>query len=197
MTKAELRKIYLAKKKALSDQERLAKSLKITDLFFQNFNLEAVRLLHIFLSIETAGEFDTSHIIKRLWHDFPLKIKTVVPRINRKTDRLESVEYGAESKLITNYWGISEPAEDKTVAPEKIDLVIVPLLCFDEQGHRVGYGKGFYDKFLTGCRSDCRKIGVSFFSPIAEISDVHQSDVKLDFCITPEKIWQFPVKSPT
>jgi 5-formyltetrahydrofolate cyclo-ligase len=74
---------------------------------------------------------------------------------------------------------------------EKIDAIIVPLLCFDARGFRVGYGKGFYDKFLSECRTDCLKIGFSYFAPVAEISDAQDFDVKLDYCITPEEIFDW------
>ena len=190
VTKAELRKTYLKWKKSLSDEEARVKSREITELFFAQFNLQNVRNLHIFLSIPAASEIDTTCLIKRLWAEFR-QIKTIVPRINRETDRLESVEYNSQSKLVTNSWGIREPSENKLVAPENIDLVIVPLLCFDRRGHRVGYGKGYYDKFLAECRPGCVKVGVSYFEPVDEISDIHGGDVKLDRVVTPEKVWKF------
>ena len=71
----------------------------------------------------------------------------------------------------------------------KIDLVLIPLLCFDKKGYRVGYGKGYYDRFLAECRPDVMKIGLSIFEPVDEISDVDEFDVKMDYCITPNKIW--------
>ncbi len=74
---------------------------------------------------------------------------------------------------------------------ERIDAVLVPLLCFDERGFRVGYGMGFYDRFLSGCRTNCLKIGLTYFAPTAEISDAQNFDVRLDFCITPKKNWKF------
>ncbi|MEZ5427414.1 MAG: 5-formyltetrahydrofolate cyclo-ligase [Pyrinomonadaceae bacterium] len=195
MTKNELRKIYLERKKDLSDEERTGKSLQIAEHFFRHCNLENVRFLHVFLSIGSAGEVDTAPIIERLWREFP-QIRTVVPRIDRETGLLESVEYDADSNLLINYWGIREPAGNKVVENEEIDLVIVPLLCVDRRGHRVGYGKGFYDKFLAGCRADCLKTGVSFFPPIDEISDVHGGDVPLDFAITPEGVVKFSGAHP-
>ena len=66
------------------------------------------------------------------------------------------------------------------MAPSEIDVVLVPLLCSDGQGYRVGYGKGFYDRFLVKCRPDCRKIGLSYFPPVDRIEDVTESDVKMD-----------------
>ena len=70
-------------------------------------------------------------------------------------------------------------------------MVLVPLLCFDESGHRVGYGKGFYDRFLTKCRPDTQKVGLSYFPPVKEITDADSFDIRLDLCLTPEKVWRF------
>jgi 5-formyltetrahydrofolate cyclo-ligase len=69
--------------------------------------------------------------------------------------------------------------------------VLVPLLIFDRQGHRVGYGKGFYDRFLRRCGPETRRIGISLFDGIDKISDVHSSDETLHQCITPEAIITF------
>lgn len=190
MTKSELRKLYLEKRKSLSEVERESKSRKIADLFFGNFNLESVRFLHIFLAIEKALEIDTSVIYKRVWRDYP-QIITVVPRVNLQTDTLDNLRFTAETQLIENKWHIFEPTGNEFIEADKIDMVLVPLLCFDRRGYRVGYGKGYYDKFLSECRADCLKIGLSFFEPIDEISDTHQYDVKLDFCITPERTINF------
>ncbi len=191
MIKSELRKIYLAKQKSLSDFERRDKSRKITAAFFENFSLQNISFLHVFLAIEKNGEIETSFIFKRVWNDYP-EITTVVPRVDFQTMTLENLRFTPDTKLARNRWHIFEPADGEAIEVEKIDAVIVPLLCFDKRGCRVGYGKGFYDKFLSECRTDCLKIGLSYFAPVAEISDAREYDVKLDCCITPEEIfdWQ-------
>ena len=190
MTKAALRKIYLEKQKNLSALEREEKSRRIADLFFENFDFDRIKFLHCFLPIEKFNEVDTRIILEKIRRNFP-QIEIVVPRVNSQIGEIENLRYTLETKLTASFWGIDEPTHDETIEAEKIDLVLVPLLCFDEKGFRVGYGKGFYDKFLKNCRADCLKIGLSYFPPIAEISDVHNFDVKLDFCVTPEKIWNF------
>lgn len=164
--------------------------MQIKERFFANFVLENVEVLHLFLSIAEKGEIDTSPFFDEVWREFA-DIKTVVPRVDFERDILEHLEIDAGSQLKVNHWGISEPVGDELISEKEFDLVLVPLLCFDERGFRVGYGKGFYDKFLSLCRADCLKVGVSFFEPIAEISDVNEFDVKLDFCVTPEKIYRF------
>ena len=190
MLKKELRKIYIEKRKSLSEEDRRRQSEAIADRFFANSDLAKINFLHCFLSIEKFGEIDTKLILERLWREFP-QIQTVVPRINRQKDELESLLFAPETVLVQNNWQIHEPAHDETIESALIDLVIVPLLCFDTSGFRVGYGKGYYDKFLSSCRPDCLKIGISYFAPVDKIEDVHEFDVKLDFCVTPEEIWKF------
>ncbi len=190
MTKRELRRIYLQKQRSLSAEERREKSLNIRDRFFDNFTLETVRFLHVFLSIEKNGEIETSAIIERLWRDFP-ETATIVSRVDFEEMTLENLNYKSDTRLVKNKWHILEPTGAELVEIKRIDVVLVPLLACDERGFRAGYGKGFYDRFLSECRADVLKIGLSYFAPVTEISDVKEFDVKLDFCITPERIWEF------
>lgn len=190
MVKSKLRKIYLTRQKSLIDSERIERSLKITKRFFSNFDLKDIWVVHTFISIEKNREVDTSFIVNKLW-DSSWKGKICAPRLNPKFDIIESVEYNERSKLITNNWGIFEPSNGEIIDDKKIDLVIVPLLCFDKKGFRVGYGKGYYDKFLINCRESCLKIGLSFFEPINEIEDVKGFDVGLNYCITPKTTYKW------
>lgn len=190
MLKADLRKIYLTKLQSLAPAERLEKSNEIAEQFRQTFALEKIKVLHLFLPIERNNEIQTSFIYQKIWHAFP-QLKTVVPRINRETGEIESLEFNSSTQLSVKNWGIPEPIGNELTEAEEIDSVLVPLLCFDKKGFRVGYGKGFYDKFLKKCRKDCLKIGLSYFPPIDEISDTNEFDVTLDYCITPKKIWKY------
>ena len=170
--------------------ERNRKSEQIADNFFHTFELSKINVLHCFVAIEKFGEIDTSIIYKRLWRDFP-HIQTLVPRINFEAGEIENLQFAPDSQLIENVWKIREPQAGEIIESNKIDVVLVPLSGFDEKGFRTGYGKGFYDKFLMKCRDDCLKIGLSFFAPVKEIADIQNFDVKLDFCVTPEKVWDF------
>jgi 5,10-methenyltetrahydrofolate synthetase len=188
MLKSELRKIYLAKRKALSNDERANTARQISERFFAHFDLSRIKYLHIFLAIARHNEVETSFIVKRLWLDYP-HIKTCVPCVDEEKNTLETVEYTKDSIIKLSRWGIPEVVRGKTVEATKIDAVIAPLVCFDLQCNRVGYGKGFYDRFLQNCRPDCLKIGLSFFPPVEKIDDVNEFDVELDYCVTPEKVY--------
>lgn len=187
MTKAELRKIYLAKQRALSPEERSDRSRKIAELFFQIFDLSRITVLHTFLPIEKFKEVDTRFIVERIWRDNP-QIEIVVPRVDFEANEITSVKYGLGIEVVRNTWDIDEPTHDEFVMPEDIDAVLVPGVYFDPDGHRVGYGKGFYDRFLRRCRPDCKKVGLSYSEPTETIDDVHDGDVRLDFIITPDRL---------
>ncbi|MFB6306170.1 MAG: 5-formyltetrahydrofolate cyclo-ligase, partial [Flavobacteriales bacterium] len=75
------------------------------------------------------------------------------------------------------------------IPEEKIDMVILPLVVSDKKGNRVGYGKGFYDKFLHDCKKDITKVGLSFYEPVQQIDDIEEHDEPLDICITPENVY--------
>ena len=190
MNKSELRKIYLAEQKNLSPFERRGKSARIAARFFAPFDLTAVKFLHCFLPIEKFGEIDTRIIFEKIRRDFP-GVETLAPRVDFQTGEIENLRCAPDTELAANAWQILEPARGEILESAKIDLVLVPLLCFDARGFRVGYGKGFYDRFLKNCRADCLKIGLSYFAPVARIADAEDFDVKLDFCVTPEMIVDF------
>ncbi len=191
MTKYDLRKIRLAEQKSFSQTERNQKSQRISKRFFEAFDLSRVNFLHCFLSIEKFNEIDTNLIFQRIWQEFP-HITTLVPRVNFQTLEIEHFKYTPATKLVENAWKIPEPAAGgETIGAAEIDLVLVPLLAFDECGNRVGYGKGFYDKFLQKCRADNLKIGLSYFATVTPISNVQDFDIKLDFCVTPQGIFEF------
>ena len=143
---------------------------------------------HIFLSIEEKNEVDTLPLITLLQG----KDKNiVVPKVSGKNS-MENYLLTDSTPLKKSVWGVPEPIDGIEIPESKIDVVFVPLLAFDTLGNRVGYGKGYYDTFLNKCRKETVKIGLSFFGAENEqITDVNENDVKLDYCITPEKVYEF------
>ena len=190
MKKAELRIIYLDRQKNLSPAERTEKSRRIAERFFSFFDLSGIKYLHCFLPIEKFNEIETPLIFSRIWREHP-RIETLAPRVNFRAGEIENLHFSAGTKLFVNNWQISEPAHDESIAAENIDLVLVPLLCCDRKGARIGYGKGFYDKLLSRCRIDCLKIGLSYYEPFENIDDMNAYDIKLDYCVTPENTYKF------
>jgi 5-formyltetrahydrofolate cyclo-ligase len=183
MTKQELRKIYLQKRQALNEGEYLMLSRKLCELFFVSIDLSFVRTIHTFLPIREKHEPDTWLIVERIRREFP-HIRISVPRIT-EAGQMENIYFEGLHQLVRNKWGIEEPRHGVPAPTEKIDLALVPLLCFDRSGNRVGYGKGYYDSFLRECRSTTKKVGLSLFSNSEVIDDLYDGDVILDECLTP------------
>ncbi|HYF70511.1 MAG TPA: 5-formyltetrahydrofolate cyclo-ligase [Ohtaekwangia sp.] len=192
MLKSECRKVFHQLRLALSDTDHQEKSLAISDRFFNSVNLRAAKMLHTFLSIPRNKEPDTWIIIRRIQKEFP-DIQLVVPRIISQTNTFENFYLENSNDLIPNKWGIPEPVADteKKVSMPEIDMVLVPLLTFDLYGHRVGYGKGFYDTFLKQCTPATKRIGLSLFDPVDKIEDAGEHDVPLHYCITPDQVYSF------
>lgn len=190
MTKRELRKLYLQKRIALSEAEYGQLNFQLYQNFFSTIDLSFVHVLHTFLPIVEKKEVDTWLILDRIRREFP-HIRISIPKVNSQTGVFDSFYFEGLHQLALNEWGIQEPKQGIPTEPEKVDLVLIPLLAYDKKGHRVGYGKGFYDKFLSTCRSDCKKIGLSLFDAEETISDANQLDIKLDLCITPIQVIQF------
>lgn len=165
-------------------------SSAIADRFFAEIDLSGLRNVHTFIRIPKLNEIDTSAIYFRIWRDWP-SAKTLAPRMAVRSGELESVEFDDSTQMIVNDWGISEPVGEAIADPKSIDVVLLPLLCFDEFGNRVGYGKGFYDRFLARCRPNCMKVGLSLFPPAALIDGINENDVPLDICVTPERSYRF------
>ncbi|NJN41060.1 MAG: 5-formyltetrahydrofolate cyclo-ligase [Flammeovirgaceae bacterium] len=184
------RKEFLEKRKALTQAQRDQLSFQLYNQFFAHIDLSAIKVLHIFLPLTSKGEPDTWLIIDRLRREYP-GIRLVIPKVNETSQELEHFFFEGLHQLKKNKWGIEEPQQGVPAEVSKIDVVIVPMVICDQTGHRVGYGKGYYDKFLAQCRPDCQKIGLSFFQPVVKIEDTTTLDVALNYCITSEKIYSF------
>ena len=187
MTKLELRIKYKQLRNALSENDIEETSLAIANQLLQ-LPIWDKTYFHIFLPIVEKKEVDTECIL----HLLAGKDKEVVlSKSDFETGKLSHYLLTENTKIKKNTYGISEPVDGLEVPVSKMDVVFIPLLAFDKQGHRVGYGKGFYDLFLTDCKPETIKIGLSFFEAENAIADVWEGDMKLDFCITPKTIYDF------
>jgi 5-formyltetrahydrofolate cyclo-ligase len=108
-----------------------------------------------------------------------------------KEPNMEAIACHADTIFQANAINILEPLETEVIDPLDIDMVLVPMLVCDVAGNRVGFGKGYYDRYLSRCRPDCLKVGLSYFTPIDRVEDANEFDVPLNFCITPEKVYVF------
>ncbi len=187
MNKQELRKFYLKKRKDLNAEEHESLSIKIKNQFI-SFLSENVRTVHIYIPILSRAEINTWPIIHELWKK---NIQVAVPVMDWGDYMLRSCQLAPDSQLKENTWGVPEPVIGVLIENELIDAIVTPLLAFDQQGFRIGYGKGFYDKYLNSIQHKPVKIGLSYFPPVEEISAPDPWDVPLDFCITPDQVITF------
>ena len=185
MLKSDLRLHYTKLRKELSLQKIADYSLQLAnnslELPIWNFDY-----YHIFLPIRDKKEIDTSFLLSILQGRDK---HVILPKM--EGDDLTHFLLTDNTILKTNQWNVPEPVDGISVESSKIEVVFVPLLAFDKYGNRVGYGKGFYDRFLKQCKKDVVKIGLSLFKAEEEIEDVLENDIPLDYCITPNKIYEF------
>lgn len=182
MKKSELRKTYKLKRKNLTNeaiktlQENIYKQVLA-------FDFSPYKTIHIFLPIAKQQEINTQPIIDFLWS----QDKTIViSKSDFEHNTLTNFIFERNTLLKVNAYGIPEPVNAKPIDNSNIDLVFVPLLISDEKNYRVGYGKGFYDRFLATCRKDLKTIGLNFFPPVKTIEDINEFDIALDEVIFPK-----------
>lgn len=161
---------------------------------FKQFVWTGLRWVHIFLPIRRLKEPDTLMLAEWLRANYP-EMKLVISRSDLNAGTMDHYIWERDDLLEMNAWGIEEPRSGLSVMPHQLDAVLVPLLAFDVRGNRLGYGKGFYDRFLSGCRPDCLKIGISFFEAVDSLP-AESTDIPLDYCISSQKIWEFPANKP-
>lgn len=187
MTKAEIRKTYKTLRSNLSDAEIEDLSLQVANRLLP-MDIWDDEFYHVFLSIESHKEVNTDYILTILSG----KDKhVVISKSNFTTGDLSHFLLTDNTKIKKNKWNIPEPVNGISIQVQQIDVVFVPLLAFDDFGNRVGYGKGFYDKFLSKCKPSTIKIGLSFFESVGTIDDISETDVPLNYCVTPNKIHKF------
>lgn len=187
MTKLELRKTYKVLRKALSPEDVEELSLKIANQLLR-LEVWSYDFYHIFLSIVEFNEINTDYILNILSG----KDKHIVlSKSDFETQEMQHFLLTDGTRIKKNKHNIPEPIDGIAIDTSKIDVVFVPLLAFDETGHRIGYGKGFYDRFLSQCKPETIKIGLSFFRAEAKIEEVFDTDIMLDYCVTPEKVYRF------
>lgn len=187
MTKKELRQEYRALRMALSEVETRALNTQLNRQIFElpiwNFTY-----YHVFLSIKKNREPDTKDLIKYLWENGK---KVMASRSDFETHTMSHFLLEPNTQLAENAFGIPEPLQAMPVLAEKAEVVFVPLLAVDCLGNRLGYGKGFYDRFLHECKPGTLKIGLSWFDPAAPFDETAPHDVKLDYCVTPRQVVRF------
>ena len=191
MKKKDSRIVFKEKRLQLlpSEIEKLDDLLLIQ---FQKLFIDIPSLIMTYAPVKKLNEFDPQLITDYCYFKNPAQQLFYPVMVENSGDNeMIAVIVDDNTLFERSKYGIDQPVDGIDMFSTEIDLVIVPLLCFDKKGYRVGYGKGYYDRFLKSCRKDCIKIGFSYFEPIDKIEDVDKFDVRLNYCITPHNIFTF------
>jgi 5-formyltetrahydrofolate cyclo-ligase len=179
-TKHELRQIWKNERQKLSESEWKDRSEKLHDQFFNEIDLSGIKTLHTYLPIISKREPNTHLILDTLFSKYKQIICTV-PFVQGNDQQMESVVFKPESIVSISKLGFEQPVFQQIIEPQELDLIILPLLAVDEQGYRLGYGKGFYDRYLARCRPNIMKVALSLFPPLPAGSFIADSwDIAAD-----------------
>ena len=182
MKKQELRALYKQKRKDLTEIQIKGFQENIYQQIY-NLDLSTVKNVHLFLSMPKFKEIDTTPLVIYFRNK---NKRIVVSKCNFKDNTLSHFYLEEDTVLSLNKFGILEPVAAELVEENKLDLIFIPMLISDDKKFRVGYGKGFYDRFLSNCRKDAKFIGLNFFSPIKAIEDKNEFDIPLHQVIYPK-----------
>jgi len=142
---------------------------------------------HLFLSIAVKKEINTEYLL----HILQGRDKTIiVPKVIIGNPNMDHLLLQDNTVLKISNYGVPEPVSGIEIQPSQIEVVFIPLLAYDEKGNRIGYGGGYYDRFLSKCNPETIFIGLSFFEPENMIPS-EETDIPLHFCVTPNKIYNF------
>ncbi len=181
--KQNLRKKLLEQRKSLSEESYLQKSVQICKRLTEQAEFKKAQTIHCYVSINKRREVNTHPLIKKMPED---RKRVVVPFMQIEKGTLLHIELNHYDDLKPNRWGVLEPQKGNEVDPKELDLVIVPMVGGDSHKNRIGYGKGFYDRFLQ--QPNCPKIGLLFEECLVEKVPVEGFDVGLDRIMTEDKV---------
>jgi 5-formyltetrahydrofolate cyclo-ligase len=142
----------------------------------------------IFLPIQSKKEPNTFLLMSEFLVE---NLKYFAPKIDLSLNKMNFYSIENENQIEYGPYQIPEPKSHYKIELNELDFILIPLLCFDSRGNRVGYGKGYYDRFLENAPQKLVKIGITLFDQFEIIDDVDINDIPLDFCITPNNLIRF------
>ena len=140
----------------------------------------------IFIYLSFGTEIDTKKIINRAFQD---KKEVYIPKIYKKDKSMKAIRLNSFEDLNKNSMGILEPIDDSDyINKEEIDLIIVPGVVFDLNGNRIGYGGGYYDRYLEDIKKVSNKVALAYDLQIVDFIDPEAHDISVDYIITNTKV---------
>ncbi len=186
--KSTLRRVYLEKRLTLSQDELFRRNDQLVATLLSHIDFTAFKYIHLFVPILKKKEVNTWKVMEAV-RNTNQSAKFVTSRM-LKDGELEHFEIDVTTRFEENKWGVPQPVGACRADIGKIDLVLIPLIVYDKQGHRIGYGKGYYDRFLKKI-AQAYKLGVSLGPPLDVISDNNAYDVRMDACVSPFMFYKF------
>ena len=179
--KSAVRSEIAEKRLSLSSPDVVHKSDKVSENAIHLDFLRQAKVIAAYLPIK--NEVQTRKIIGWLWR---FGKKVCVPVV--KNSSMKFAELAIGSKMKENKFGIPEPVKKKFIDQKKVGAFLVPGVAFSPDGHRIGSGKGFYDRFFSGSKIKGKKVGLAFDFQIVDSISPEAHDVKMDYVVTESKV---------
>lgn len=184
-SKEALRDRLRRRRSRISESDYSAYSSKIMATLRQQREYRSAHVIHCYVSMNDRREVDTHSLIKAMIGEGR---EVVVPVTHSEDRTLSHFALSSFDELAPSKWGVLEPGAkvDNKRTPPDLELVVVPMVGGDEQGHRIGYGGGFYDRFLNNVQ--CPAIGLCFEQNMVPSLPTGDHDVPLDKIITEQRV---------
>lgn len=179
--KKNIRKSIIAKR----DLKKEENSLKDSKIFKNLISLNSYkRAKKVFIYIGFGSEINTKSLIEIMLREGK---EVFVPKVLE--EEMIALKITSLNNLIESKFKILEPVGEKSdIDGEEFDLIIMPGVAFDRSGNRIGYGKGYYDKYLKDIKSDIKKIALAYELQLIEEIETEEHDLKVDSIITENEI---------
>ena len=188
MPKRSIRAQFLAERKALPQGQRDKLSEQIQEKFLCSELFAEVKFLALYCAVH--NEVSTDMVGKSA---FAAGKRVAFPRVAGET--LEFVEVASLDDLAPGAFAVPEPVAGSRVALGALDLMVVPGIVFDRTGHRLGYGRGYYDRALKECRPDCQKVGFAYdFQVVGMLPIIEEHDRTLSVLMTEQRRLNFTTR---
>lgn len=183
--KKKIRKTVLDMRNSLSGDEAVQKSEAIFERLCLLKQYAGADIIHVYMNYR--NEVRTAKFIQRCLRDGK---RVAVPRVEAGHSLSAYEITDVEKDIIRGFKGIPEPARAalNKIRPEEIDMVVMPGVAFDRSKRRLGYGGGYYDRFLPLLRPDCVKVGVAYGFQLMEDVPAEEHDAPADIVITEDTI---------
>ncbi len=179
--KKAIRARALAAREEIPAAERARRSEAIAERLMGLPEVVTATTVMVFSSF--GSEVETGPILRRL---ASRRVRVLLPRVVEH--EMHAVPYAPGDRVTRAPFGAEEPSYGEPADPGEIDVVVVPGLAFDLRGHRVGYGGGFYDRFLNRTRQDVLTVGVCFGSQVVDDVPHGRGDLPVSRLVTEEAI---------